>query len=271
MMCVNDTLPPRARARWLLITMRLSIRSLTGTERTLVAVGTVRLASMFCAVRAGAPRRTVRVGSSLAVAFAGFSGSLGTGLAAAAAGWAGRASARVLAVAGEFDFTVVFAAGLAAFAAGSGAFAGLVGVADLVDLADLGALGGSDDFVCPLAAPSFAPFVPPEALFAKKSHHTLSTLFGSCWYCSYISSTSHSLAPNSASGSSADWLPADCPADDAPFEDSATAAIASSTVFLCRTLVGSGGWGSGSNLDLGGNRWQPGIPLERTCRREDEP
>src|SRR3954465_14619707 len=152
MMCVNDTLPPRARARWLLITMRLSISSLTGTERTLVAVGTVRLTSMFCAVRAGAPRRTVRVGSSLAVAFAGFSGSLGTGFAAAT-GWAGRASARVLAFAGEFDFTVGFAAGLAVFAAGSGAFAGLVGVADLVDvadlvaLADLGALAGSDDFV----------------------------------------------------------------------------------------------------------------------------
>src|SRR3954453_20469280 len=98
MMCVNDTLPPRARARWLLITMRLSIRSLTGTERTLVAVGTVRLASMFFAVRAGAPRRTVRVGSSLGVAFAGFSGPLGSGLAAAAAGWAGMAAARVLAV-----------------------------------------------------------------------------------------------------------------------------------------------------------------------------
>src|SRR3954465_5671685 len=120
MMCVNDTLPPRARARWLLITMRLSIRSLTGTERTLVAVGTVRLASMFCAVRAGAPRRTVRVGSSLAVGVAGFSGSLGTGLAAAA-GWTGRASARVLAVEWEFGFTAVFAAG---FAGGSLAFVG---------------------------------------------------------------------------------------------------------------------------------------------------
>src|SRR6185436_14879809 len=80
MMCVNDTLPPRARERWLLITMRLSHSSLTGTERTEVAVGTVRLASMFCTVRAGAPRSTVRVGSSLAVPLAGASGSLGTGL-----------------------------------------------------------------------------------------------------------------------------------------------------------------------------------------------
>ena len=57
--CVNDTLPPRARARWLLITIRLSQRSLTGTERTLVAVGTDSETSMFCTVRAGAPRSTV--------------------------------------------------------------------------------------------------------------------------------------------------------------------------------------------------------------------
>ena len=59
MMWVNDTLPPRARARWLLMTMRLSQSSLTGTERTEVAVGTVSEASMFCTVRAGAPRSTV--------------------------------------------------------------------------------------------------------------------------------------------------------------------------------------------------------------------
>ena len=37
---VKDTLPPRPRARWLLITMRLSMSSLAGTARTLVAVGT---------------------------------------------------------------------------------------------------------------------------------------------------------------------------------------------------------------------------------------
>ena len=41
------------------MTIRLSQSSLTGTERTLVAVGTVRLTSMFCTVRAGAPRSTV--------------------------------------------------------------------------------------------------------------------------------------------------------------------------------------------------------------------
>ena len=56
---VNDTLPPRARARWLLMTVRLSQSSLTGTVRTEVAVGTVSETSMFWAVRAGAPRSTV--------------------------------------------------------------------------------------------------------------------------------------------------------------------------------------------------------------------
>ena len=56
---VKETLPPRARARWLLMTVRLSHSSLTGTERTEVAVGTVSEASMLATVRAGAPRRTV--------------------------------------------------------------------------------------------------------------------------------------------------------------------------------------------------------------------
>ena len=41
------------------MTMRLSHSSLTGTVRTEVAVGTVSEASMFCTVRAGAPRSTV--------------------------------------------------------------------------------------------------------------------------------------------------------------------------------------------------------------------
>src|ERR1700759_2489446 len=39
---VNETLPPRARRRWLLMTMRLSIISLAGTVRTLVGGGGVR-------------------------------------------------------------------------------------------------------------------------------------------------------------------------------------------------------------------------------------
>src|SRR3954471_21414443 len=91
---VNDTLPPRARARWLLMTVRLSHRSLTGTERTEVAVGTVSDTSMFCAVRAGAPRSTVYVGSSLAAAGAGAGDSFGTGLVVPFAGSAAFACGR---------------------------------------------------------------------------------------------------------------------------------------------------------------------------------
>src|SRR4051812_21888800 len=99
---VKDTLPPRARLRWLLMTIRLSISSLTGTCRTLVAVGTERLASMFCAVRAGAPRRISRSESVLGWAVgAGVAGGgwftappvglllpFGSALAVDDAGWA---------------------------------------------------------------------------------------------------------------------------------------------------------------------------------------
>ncbi len=54
--------------------LRLTSRSLAGTWRKLVAVGTPRLASMFCTMRAAAPRN----GSP--------SGSVGTGGTAAGAG-----------------------------------------------------------------------------------------------------------------------------------------------------------------------------------------
>ena len=79
------------------MTMRLSHSSLTGTERTLVAVGTVSEASMFCAVRAGAPRRIVYDAWSFAgVGSAGLD-SLGTGLVVPLAGSAALASGRGLA------------------------------------------------------------------------------------------------------------------------------------------------------------------------------
>src|SRR6478609_10536723 len=94
MMWVNDTLPPRARARWLLMTVRLSHSSFTGTERTDVAVGTLRELSMFCTVRAGAPRRTVYVGSSSAGAGAAGRDSFGTGLVVPLAGSAALVSGR---------------------------------------------------------------------------------------------------------------------------------------------------------------------------------
>ena len=122
-MWVKDTLPPRARARWLLMTIRLSQSSFTGTLRTEVAVGTSSEASMFCTVRAGAPRRTVNVGSSLASAGRCGVGSLATGLVVPAGGLGGRHAGRGRATgAGGAETAGAGAAG--AGAAGAGAAAG---------------------------------------------------------------------------------------------------------------------------------------------------
>src|SRR4051812_36819831 len=92
MRCVNETLPPRARDRWLLMTMRLSHSSFTGTERTEVAVGTDRESSMLATVRAGAPRRTVYVGWSAAPDGSGSFFSWRTGAAVPFAGSAAASS-----------------------------------------------------------------------------------------------------------------------------------------------------------------------------------
>src|SRR5947209_20514353 len=61
MRCVKDTLPPRDRARWLLMTTRLSASSFAGTARTLVAVGTLSEAFMFLTTAPAAPRSGVVV------------------------------------------------------------------------------------------------------------------------------------------------------------------------------------------------------------------
>src|SRR5215203_5031224 len=112
MRCVKDTLPPRARARWLLITIRLSHSSFTGTVRTLVAVGTLRLTSMFCAVRMGAPRSTVSVGSSTAAGTVAGGMSFGTGAAfAGAAFWGAAFAGAAFAGAGAAGFSGLLAAG----------------------------------------------------------------------------------------------------------------------------------------------------------------
>src|SRR5215472_10018012 len=94
---VKETLPPRPRVRWLLMTMRLSMSSLAGMERTLVAVGTARLAAMFVAVRADAPRsrRTSASGAGGLAAVAGPPAAAADGLAevvGVAAGVAGAAA-----------------------------------------------------------------------------------------------------------------------------------------------------------------------------------
>src|SRR6476646_8291355 len=109
---VNETLPPRARDRWLLITIRLSQSSLTGTDRTEVAVGTLSESSMLATVRAGAPRSTVYVGWSLAAAGAGDSFSFGTGRTVPLAGSAALLSGR--GVAWGAGFAMVLAAGACA-------------------------------------------------------------------------------------------------------------------------------------------------------------
>ncbi len=56
MMCVNDTLPPSARRRsWLLTMRRLTSSSFAGNVRTEVAVGRSRLSPMRLAMAAPAP------------------------------------------------------------------------------------------------------------------------------------------------------------------------------------------------------------------------
>src|SRR3954452_25390725 len=103
---VYDALPPRPRLRCLLMTVRLSTSNFAGTARTLVAVGTVRLASMFATTRDAAPRRGRR---SPVVGGAGCSAAA----AAAAVGWAGAGCAAGAAGAG---FSGAGAGGVAAFA-----------------------------------------------------------------------------------------------------------------------------------------------------------
>ena len=85
------------------MTIRLSISSFAGTARTLVAVGTVRLAAMFCAVRAAAPRSLLSSaslgGGAVGAAWEGCAGGTGpaVGLAgpavACGAAWAATAAA----------------------------------------------------------------------------------------------------------------------------------------------------------------------------------
>src|SRR5271168_1515407 len=59
MMWVKLTFAPVVRASWLFRIRRLTSRSRAGTVRTLVAVGTARLASMLATIREAAPRNGV--------------------------------------------------------------------------------------------------------------------------------------------------------------------------------------------------------------------
>ena len=83
---VKLTFPPEVRARCWLRMDRLTSSSLAGTERTLVAVGTVSDAAMFWAMRAAAPRSGVTVGVGAGTAATtGEAGGTVTGAAATGA------------------------------------------------------------------------------------------------------------------------------------------------------------------------------------------
>src|ERR1700752_2136312 len=84
-MWVNEILPPRVRFSWLLITTRLSIISLAGIARTLVAVGSSSDIDMFFTTAAAPPRNTWTS-----------SPSPGGGAAHLAAGGGARGGARAL-------------------------------------------------------------------------------------------------------------------------------------------------------------------------------
>ncbi len=125
MTCVKLILPPRARRRWLLITMRLSAISLAGTARTLVAVGTVSEASMLVTTRAAAPRILVTSSPPMSFDAAGTAADGGAGLTAAGAG-AGSAAGAVVGAVATTGWTGRLAAGsgVAATGAGSSAMTG---------------------------------------------------------------------------------------------------------------------------------------------------
>ena len=156
---MNETLPPRVRPRCELMTIRLSIKSFAGMVRTLVAVGTLRDASIFVTSDFCMPLRTVTVSSPSSTtsmepvtgACAGIGCDLG--------------STRV--VFAISCVSVVGAASVTAVGAGAG-----FGVRVCIDWKR-----------------------------SRMGHHSLSTASGFTLYCSYISSTSHALAPNSPSAS----------------------------------------------------------------------
>src|ERR1700712_1418201 len=106
---VNETLPPRERFRFELITMRLSMSSFAGMLRTLVATGMLRLASMLVASDFAGPRRGVTLSCSAASASA---------LRAQPTAWAGMGC-------GEASFEVVRATGAVDGAVAMGVVAGV--------------------------------------------------------------------------------------------------------------------------------------------------
>src|SRR5262249_1718281 len=113
---VKLTLPPRPRARWLLMTIRLSEISFAGTARTLVAVGTAREASMFSTIFAATPRIGLVLPPDVLPpdGLAGAAALAGGGALTGAAGLAGAAfGAGCTGAAGAFGAAGTAAAGAA--------------------------------------------------------------------------------------------------------------------------------------------------------------
>src|SRR6478735_5395360 len=112
MMWVKLTLPPRERARWLLMTTRVSSSSLAVRARTLVAVGTCRLDSMLVTTRAEAPRSGLTSASLTGPVGRLAGASRVIGAAGSPPGWPSGA---------VVDGTAAFGAGLAAGCAAAAA------------------------------------------------------------------------------------------------------------------------------------------------------
>src|SRR5215212_6876782 len=175
--------------------------SLTGSERTLVAVGTAKETSMFLAVRAGAPRRVVLTGSSNATLgrLSGLGGSAGTPpRAPGALGLISLVGAGFSTVGVRPDVAgCSFSCASGEVWAGAGAGAAFVTVGS-----PRPASGAAAGLGCGCRSSVAAPWPSPLAgapWALKYSAHVSSTEFGSAVYCSYISSSSQSLAPKSAS------------------------------------------------------------------------
>lgn len=178
--------------------------SFAGIARTLVAVGTLSDASMLCTTRAATPR----IGSSvdaLGVTNTGTgftTGSAGVRVCCFTSRTTGCDTTTGAAGAGGAATTGVTGVGVTTDA---GVATGITGATGAVFCTDFG-IGG---------VPARGAFTfgaepdPPGAgvKSEKKSHHALSTDCGSTKNLSYISSTSHSLAPNSLAASVPTTLP----------------------------------------------------------------
>ena len=151
-------------------------------------------------------------------------GSLATGALEPFAGSSAAAFGRGVAVAALAGaFSGAFSVWLVAFSAWAGAFSAAFAGAFAGALAGAWDVAGALVWVwvwvwlrCEDGADGGRPWAGAALPLPKYDAHSGPTLPGSLSYCSFISSTSHSLAPRSDDGATEDWLP------DCPFGDCAT-------------------------------------------------